>query len=101
MEAVILVLTAVALYGLIKTTRTTYTFSRAVDRQPGIGRILFRSLYTLKLWAALVLVYFVVNTFWPDFFTPYRLPIRLLLGVGLVAQTIMVDISYRKWMRGE
>ena len=73
-------------------------------RQPGIGRILFLSHTSLKLWAALVLAYFIVNSTFPGWAGDDALPrlaIRLFLGVYLLVQPIAVNIALWRWKRSD
>lgn len=73
-------------------------------RQPGIGRILFLSHTSLKVWAALVLAYFIVNTTYPGWAGDGEMPrlaIRLLLGVYLLVQPLAVNIALWRWKRSD
>lgn len=72
--------------------------------RPGIGRILFLSQASLKLWAGMVLLFFVVNTTYPGWAGDsdvLRLGVRLFLGVYLVVQPIAVNVAEWRWKRKE
>lgn len=72
---------------------------------PGIGRIVFLALAALKLWAALVLGFFLLNTLRPgwlgDHNNTLRVSIRLFFGVYLVVQPIAVNIALYLWRKQE
>lgn len=73
----------------------------AVHR-PGIGRIVFLSQTSLKVWAAMVLPYLVVNTSFPDWsrgHENFQLGVRLILGVYLIVQSIVVNVALWRWKR--
>src|SRR5690242_5513328 len=89
------------LLSIVQTSRLTVL---AVG-QPGIGRILFLSIASLKLWAMLVLLYFLVNTLVPDKFglltDSIRLKIRTFLALYLLVQPLIVNVALWRWRRKE
>lgn len=104
MEQVTVITAIVSLFFLgLSIWQTSRLAILAIDR-PGIGRILFLSQASLKLWAALVLAYFVVNTTYPGWARDSdtaRLTVRLSLGVYLIVQPIAVNIALWRWKRKE
>lgn len=96
MEVSIAVLTILSIIGIFATTGYAVYLGLNV-KSPGIGRILFCSLISLKVWAALVLVYFFINTYVPTLLADYRFEIRLFFNIYLVVQPIAVGIAFARW----
>jgi hypothetical protein len=69
-------------------------------RRPGMGRILFWSLISLKVWAGAVLSYFSFLAIFPGvLLRPQRLWIAACLAVYLVVQGIGVNVALYSWRR--
>lgn len=69
----------------------------AID-QPGIGRIIFVSIVSLKLWAAMVVAYFLVGQVWPHLLShSFRFWFRLLLAVYLFVHPVALNVALWRW----
>lgn len=95
-EALTVFLAIIAFLSLISSTVQVWTLTLFV-REPGIGRIVFWSLATLKLWAAFILLDFIVAVFFPPVVVVHRDAIRIFLAVYLVLQAILVNAALLRW----
>lgn len=102
MEQVTVITASVAFFALLFSIWQTSRLAVLAIHRPGIGRVLFLSQASLKLWAGMVLVFFIVNTVFPNWNRgneTLRLVVRLTLGVYLVVQPIAVNIAVWRWKR--
>lgn len=103
-ERTIIALAISALALIMLTVLRVSQLTRASERarKPGIIRVLFLSWLSLKLWVALILIYILINTFWPLLLGPSnsdppRLWIRLVLAAYLVFHPVSVLIALERW----
>lgn len=98
MEAVVVVLIIVALIALILSVFQIGRLTILSIRQPGIGRILFLSMASLKAWAATFLFLVLLNYFDPQLIgATGRLWFNLGLAVYLCLQPIVVNVAVWRW----
>ena len=100
MEQVIVLVAIIAALALALSIWQTSRLTVLAVGKPGIGRVIFLSLASLKLWAGMVLVFFIVNTLHPNWAgdsDKLRLGVRLFLGVYLVVQPLVVNIAVWRW----
>lgn len=101
MEKLVIVIAIAAFFALGFSIYQLSRLTLLAVSKPGIGRIVFLSHTSLKLWAALVLTYFILNTLLPDWAggveDKFRLSVRLFLGVYLLVQPIAVNIAVWRW----
>lgn len=94
----------VATLALLLSLGQTWKLALLATHQPGIGRVIFWSIASLKVWAALVLIFFMANTLYPGWAGDnayIRVGIRLTLGVYLVVQTVAVNIAVWRWGKSD
>ncbi len=98
MEALIVGLIITALVALVVSVVQISGLTILAIRQPGIGRILFLSITSLKAWAAAFLVLTLLFYFFPNLASRQT---RLLFNTGLalylVLQPIVVNIAVYRW----
>lgn len=91
-----MVLVFLAWVGLGLTLLQTFLLLPAA-RIPGIGRILFLSLASLKLWVALFLGYILLGTATGGVPVEQRRIINMLFALYLVVQPVVVNIALWRW----
>ena len=102
MEQVTIIIAILSFICLGLSLWQTSKLATLAANSPGIGRILFFSQISLKVWAAMVLPYLVVNTSFPDWsrgHENFQLGVRLILGVYLIVQPIVVNVALWRWKR--
>ena len=100
MEQLMVVLVLLAWVGLLVTLVQTRMLMPAA-RVPGIGRILFLSLASLKLWVALFLGYILLGSLVGGVPREYRLYLNALFALYLVVQPVGVNVALWRWKRND
>lgn len=98
METLIWLLVAVASLSIFVSILQISKLTFLAVQQPGIGRILFLTIVSLKLWAEALLLYLLNNAV--GIFRLHRelrVDISLILAVYLVIHAITVNVSVWRW----
>lgn len=98
LDTLFIILVFAATLGIVATVLDFFLLGLVV-RGPGLGRILFGALVSLKLWVAFILADFYVALISPGFVESHRQAIRLLLALYLVVQSIGSLIAIERWKR--
>lgn len=99
MEALIIITSALTVPGLLYALYQTYLLMGTLA-VPGIGRIFFLNMASLEVWAILVIAWFLLNNFFPDWADADSLSrsgARLFFVVYLVLQTLGMNIALYRW----
>lgn len=103
MEVLVVVLAILSAFSQGAALAQIWRLAREV-RTPGIGRILFVTLMSFKIWSLIMIAYFVTNSLIPGFFgenvnSPTRVSIRLFLVLYLVWQPVLLNIAIYRWRK--
>lgn len=102
MEALTIMLAVAAFAALFVSIIQIGSLTVLAVGKPGIGRVLFLTLVSLKLWAGAILCYFLIGVFWPGILSrDTRGWVRLWLAVYLVVHPIGVNIAVWRWKHKE
>jgi hypothetical protein len=103
-DSVIFALSIALIVLLTSSVALVWRWAALVHR-PGIGRILFWALASIKLWADIAVLYFAINSRVPALFGDVhdirRTGVRLLLALYLVVQSAAVNVALVRWWREE
>ncbi len=102
MALLIIILAIVSAFAMGLATVNIWRLTMEIHT-PGIGRIVFWALFSMKVWTMFVLIYFISSSLAPYYFGgpdvnhPVRQTIRFVLATYLIIHPVAVNLAIYSW----